>query len=219
MNHEEWLQARKNGIGTSDAACILGLNPWKSNVALWEEKTGRRQPENLDGKPVVVYGKNAEAPLRDLFILDFPQYQMNYSEFGMIANLPGHPWLFATLDGDLTEISTNRKGVYEGKTTEIMRATQWAEWNGKLPQHYYCQLLHQLLATQYDFAVLKAQIKEHAYNTQNEPAATKIYIRHYTIELSDDGVKEGMEIMLEKECAFWECVQKDTPPPLILPPL
>ena len=31
---EEWLKARTL-IGGSDAACILGKNPWKSNVELW----------------------------------------------------------------------------------------------------------------------------------------------------------------------------------------
>ena len=40
MNREEWLQARRRGIGGSDAAAVLGLSPWKSNVRLWEEKTG-----------------------------------------------------------------------------------------------------------------------------------------------------------------------------------
>ena len=31
MTREEWLEERKNGIGGSDAATILGLNPYKSN--------------------------------------------------------------------------------------------------------------------------------------------------------------------------------------------
>ena len=41
-NREEWLNARKKGIGGSDAACIIGLNKYKSNVRLWDEKTGGR---------------------------------------------------------------------------------------------------------------------------------------------------------------------------------
>ncbi len=43
MNKEEWLEERKNGIGGSDAATILGLNPYKTNIDLWEEKTGRKE--------------------------------------------------------------------------------------------------------------------------------------------------------------------------------
>ena len=39
-SREEWLQGRKNHIGGSDAAACVGLNPYKDNVQLWEEKVG-----------------------------------------------------------------------------------------------------------------------------------------------------------------------------------
>ena len=39
-NREEWLKERKKGIGASEASCIIGVNPWKTNVELWQEKTG-----------------------------------------------------------------------------------------------------------------------------------------------------------------------------------
>ena len=41
-DHGEWLQARSYGIGGSDASAILGMNPYKTNIELFEEKTGRR---------------------------------------------------------------------------------------------------------------------------------------------------------------------------------
>ena len=224
MTRDEWLAARKNGIGASDAACILGLNPWKSNVQLWEEKTGRRQAEDIGGKAAVQYGKAAEAHLRELFKLDFPQYVVDYDEYGMIANRPDEPWLFATLDGDLTDvllstpeqIITKLKGVLEIKTTEIMRPTQWAEWNGGVPEHYYCQLLHQLLATGYTFAILKAQIRFREYGS-SAPDALKVTTRHYYLTIDDDGVQDDMAHLLEAEKAFWACVQSGQRPPALLP--
>ena len=39
MTEKEWLEARKSGIGGSDAATILGLNPYKTN------KYGKRKQE------------------------------------------------------------------------------------------------------------------------------------------------------------------------------
>lgn len=40
-NREEWLAMRlKVGIGGSEAGCVLGLNPWKSNLDLYREKIG-----------------------------------------------------------------------------------------------------------------------------------------------------------------------------------
>ena len=40
--HEAWLQERKYGLGASDAGAVLGVNHWKTNYQLWEEKTGRK---------------------------------------------------------------------------------------------------------------------------------------------------------------------------------
>ena len=45
MDRNEWLEYRKRGIGGSDAAAVAGLNPWKSPMAVWLEKTGRVEPE------------------------------------------------------------------------------------------------------------------------------------------------------------------------------
>jgi len=40
MPREQWLELRRQGIGGSDAAAILGMNPWKSPMDVWLEKTG-----------------------------------------------------------------------------------------------------------------------------------------------------------------------------------
>ena len=37
MSKEQWLEARKCGIGGSDAASVLGLNPYKSSVIIYME--------------------------------------------------------------------------------------------------------------------------------------------------------------------------------------
>lgn len=158
-NRKEWLKARQKGIGGSDAASVLGISPWKTNVQLWEEKTGITEPEDISEKEVVRFGKESEAAIRRLFQLDFPEYQVSYDEFGMIANESDCPFIFATLDGELTDTS-KRKGILEVKTTEIRRSSDWKKWNGQIPDYYYAQIVHQLLATGYDFAILKARIRE-----------------------------------------------------------
>ena len=209
QNRESWLSARCKGIGGSDAAAAVGLSPYKSNAQLWEEKTGRRHPKDISDDSHVKYGKEAEKYLRELFKLDFPQYQVGYDEFGMISNNSDLPFAFATLDGDLTG-QAGRRGILEIKTTEIMRSSQWAEWDGQVPQHYYIQVLHQLLATGYDFAILKAQIK-YIGRDGSQCAA----IRHYPIERAD--VLDDMKWLAEREKAFWQCVEQDKCPALILP--
>lgn len=41
MSRTEWLKERTKGIGGSDVATVLGLNPYKTPLELWEEKTGK----------------------------------------------------------------------------------------------------------------------------------------------------------------------------------
>lgn len=39
-DREEWLQVRKSGIGSSEVATIVGLNPWETPYQLWRRKVG-----------------------------------------------------------------------------------------------------------------------------------------------------------------------------------
>ena len=41
MERDAGLQERSKGIGGSDVATVLGLNPYKTPLSLWEEKTGK----------------------------------------------------------------------------------------------------------------------------------------------------------------------------------
>ena len=74
---KEWLKARTK-IGGSDASAIVGMNPYKSNVELWKEKAYGIEPVDISDKPYVKYGTEAEPLLRELFKLDYPEYQVCY---------------------------------------------------------------------------------------------------------------------------------------------
>ncbi len=41
LSRKSWLNVRKQGIGSSDAAAAVGLNPYLSPLELWMIKTGR----------------------------------------------------------------------------------------------------------------------------------------------------------------------------------
>ena len=203
----QWLKARRRGLGGSDAGAVIGMNKYKNNVQLWEEKTGLVIPEDISDKPAVIFGKTAEAPLRELFKLDFPQYKVEYHEFYMFFS-DEYPFLFATLDGELTD-ERGRRGILEIKTTTIQNKNQWDEWEGCVPQSYYIQLLHQLAATGWDYAILKAYIR---YYKDGE---LKVSIRHYRTERSE--VQNDIDYLVDKEVSFWRCVMTKTRPALILP--
>ena len=41
MPRESWLDVRRRGIGSSDAAAAVGLSPYQSQLELWMHKTGK----------------------------------------------------------------------------------------------------------------------------------------------------------------------------------
>lgn len=49
-DREAWLQARAGRIGGSDASAILGMNPYRTNIELWQIKTGQLVPEDISEK-------------------------------------------------------------------------------------------------------------------------------------------------------------------------
>lgn len=205
-SREEWLQNRKR-IGGSDASAILGRNPYKTNIELWQEKTGRTVPEDISDKPYVKYGIAAEEHLRALFALDHPEYTVCYEENNIWIN-DRMPWAHASLDGWLID-KEGRKGIWECKTTNILQSMQKEKWKQQIPDNYYVQVLHYLMVTEFDFAVLKAQLK---YDFGGD-----IYLqtRHYPIERSE--VQEDIDYLVQKEVEFWEYVKSDKVPPLELP--
>jgi len=208
-NNDEWHRERRKGIGGSEASAILGLNPYMTNVQLWRYKTGREVPEDISNKPYVKYGHDAEGPLRELFSLDYPQFEVTYGgAFDMVRN-EKHPFIFATLDGRLKERDTGRLGVYEGKTTEILKSMTYEKWKDQVPDNYYVQCLHQLLATGWDFAVLNAQLKR-TYGKD-----VRADVRRFFIERAE--VQDDLDYLLEQELKFWEYVESDREPPLVLP--
>lgn len=206
-NEQEWLNGRMNGIGGSDASAVIGMNPYKTNIELFEEKTGRRIPEDISEKPYVIYGKKAEEHIRELFKLDYPEYHVEHHEYRILQSIR-YPFMQASLDGELTD-PEGRRGVLEIKTTNILQSMQYEKWKDRIPDNYYIQVLHYLLVTGWQFVVLRAHL-----NTEwgGEKRTT---VKHYFIERAD--VEVDLQMLQEEEQKFWRYVESGRKPPLILP--
>ena len=205
-NRKEWLKNRKK-IGGSDAAAIIGQNPYKSNVELWKEKTGQIIPEDISEKPYVKYGTEAEDFLRELFKLDYPEYKVEYAENNSFEN-ECFPFAQASLDGWLYD-EDGRLGILEIKTTNIMQSQQKEKWKDRIPDNYYCQVLHYMAVLEADFVILKAQLKYDFADT------VYLQTRHYRIERED--VADDIAYLMRKEKEFWEKVETGSRPALLLP--
>lgn len=206
-DHASWLKARTYGIGGSDASAIVRKNPYKTNIDLFEEKIGRKLPEDISDKPYVRFGTMAEPHIRALFALQYPEYKVFYHE-NRILRSKAYPFLQASLDGEL-EDEEGRKGILEIKTTNILQSMQYEKWKDRIPDNYYIQALHYLLVTGYDFVFLRAYIMSEWGNKK------RTTIEDYTIERSE--VEEDLKFLLAEEQKFWKYVESGRKPPLLLP--
>lgn len=205
-NSSEWFEFRKTGLGGSDAAAVLGLSPYKTNVEVWEEKVGLRVPEDISSSPNVRYGKAAEEPLVKLFALDFPTLKVRVNKNVVYRR----GFMFASLDAELTDTETKALGFYEGKTTEIHSAAALEKWDRRIPDYYYTQILHYFVVTGRSFAWCKAQIKQCGLNGE-----TELVTRHYKYQRRE--LLGDLKYLYVKEKEFWGYVERKERPPLLLP--
>ena len=205
-NTPEWYAFRKTGVGGSDAAAILGLSPWRTNVDVWEEKVGIKVPDDISRNAAVEYGIAAEDPLVKLFALDFPEYDVKIDKSVVYRR----GFMFASLDAELLDKETQELGILEIKTTEPRSAVALEKWDRAVPEYYYVQVLHQLIVTGREYAFLKAQIKKIGGN-----GLPRIQTEHYPYLRGD--LREDMRYLYLEEKKFWGYVERNERPPLLLP--
>ena len=205
---DEWRSRRTSYIGGSDAGVIIGANKWKNNVELWEEKVGIKKPADLSKNPLVTYGKEAEKHLRELFKLDFPEYSVGYEDNNMWLN-ERYPFAHASLDGWITD-KDGHYGILEIKTATINSKAHGEEWKNGIPQSYYAQILHYLMVTEFDFAIVKAQLK-YDFDGEMLYVATK----HYRIDRAE--IEDEISFLEEEERKFAQYIKDGIRPSLNLP--
>ena len=93
----------------------------------------------------------------------------------------------------------------EVQTSTPQSKADWDKWNEQIPQAYMIQLLHQQLASGYEFADLMALL----INSEGD-----FVVRTYHFERAD--YEEDLKWLLEKETEFWQSVQSKTLPPMTI---
>lgn len=127
----EWHEARKEGIGGSDIASILGVSPWKSAYTLWHEKAGLLEPDQPEN-PLLEWGHRLEPVVADKFAENHPQYAI--SKAGTWRNIE-RPWQMANPDRLLYPNTDAPASLLEVKT-----AMYSSNWEDGVPAHYEAQV-------------------------------------------------------------------------------
>ncbi len=137
QDRKKWLALRNSGIGGSDAAVILNMNPWKSAFQLWSEKTGQVDPEDLSDNERVYWG----TVLEDAVAKRFEELTgKKVRRCGMMQDNV-RPYLLASVD----RLVIGEEAGLECKTTSAYNKDLWEGDN--IPDAYYIQCQHYMMVT------------------------------------------------------------------------
>lgn len=140
MSHEEWLAARRKGIGGSDAAAIAGLNKWKSPVAVYLEKIGQAPEENVSSE-AAYWG----TVLEDVVAQEFSKRTgLKVRRRNAILQHPEHSFMLANVD----RLIVGEKAGLECKTASEYLKEEWKD--DEVPAQYLIQCQHYMAVTGYD---------------------------------------------------------------------
>lgn len=132
----EWLDARRTGIGSSDASAVAGLNEWASPLSVWLDK--------LDGNPLsdrdneaMEFGRELEPVVANAFAR---RTDRKLRRIGLVRSLEW-PWMLASCDRAVV----GEPALVECKTTAWYRGREWDD--DEIPDHAVIQAHHQLAVT------------------------------------------------------------------------
>ncbi len=194
LDRDEWLDVRRRGIGSSDAAAAVGLNPYQSSLELWMQKTGRAHllpgDDPNDEESPMYWGHILES------IVAAHYTKRTGRQVRKINAVLQHPdsdksWMLANIDREV--IGCEEVQILECKTAGINGARLWKDG---VPEYVQLQVMHQLAVT----------------GKQAADVAVLLGGQHLEIHrITRDEAMIRNLIQLERD--FWQFVETDTPPP------
>ncbi|EXB72668.1 lambda-exonuclease family protein [Acinetobacter sp. 230853] len=190
--YQDWLEVRKQGIGSSDAATACGLNPYMSMLELWLIKTGRQIQSIEDessGVAPLYWGKQLEPLVAEYYSM---HTNNKVRRVNAVLQHPDPDKHFMLANLDYSVVGSDEVQILECKTAGEHGAKLWRDG---VPLYVLCQGQHQLAVTGKQAAHVCVLLCGHE---------TKIF----KVTRSESVI----EHIINAERYFWECVEKDTPP-------
>ena len=192
LSREDWLQFRKQGIGSSDAAAACGIHPYLSMLELWMIKTGRMESsidQSIEGYSPLYWGNTLE-PMVAKYYQEHTGNKVRRVNAILQHPDPDKAFMLANLDYAIT-------GCTEAQILECKTAGEHGAklWKHGVPLYVTCQVQHQLAVTGKQAAHICVLLCGHE---------AKIY----KVERDE----RLIESIIEHERLFWQYVETDTPP-------
>ena len=183
---EEWVQRRKEAIGGSDAAAVIGMSPYKSPYELWAEKRG--MIEGFTGNTTTRVGQYLEDLVATMWSEETGKKVRRKN--AMLKN-DLYPFAHANLD----RVVVGEDAFLEIKTTNSVPIMRAIRKSTEFPEAYYAQVVHYMAVT----GMKKAYL------------AVLVNCRElYTYELERDEAE--IAALMDAERIFWSHVTNGTAP-------
>ena len=192
----EWLEYRREGLGGSDAAAVLGISPFRTARDLYYDKLNIVTADDQENWVALEVGTLLEPLVAQIFA---KKTGLKVYQRKCMFQHPLYPWMLADLDY-LVELPDGKTAILEIKTTNYNARDKWW-YNGEeiVPVYYESQGRHYMAVMNLDrvyFCCLYG-------NSEDE-----VLIRH----IDRDMAYEMELIALEQD--FWENrVLAKSPPP------
>lgn len=186
-----FLKARKNGIGGSDIAAILGVSKFKTAVDVYLAKTNPNPQE--DNAEHLYWGHALEAPIARRFAQETGlEIMLNPP----ITQHSEYEWAIGNADG-LILSAGKIDGILEIKTSSAYNTREWgAENSDEVPMAYIAQVQWYMGIFDVAYSYLAVLIGGNQY-------------KHYRLERD----QELIELLLSRAADFWQNhVQAGVPP-------
>lgn len=196
-NRESWLNWRHKGLGSSDAAVIMGVSRFKLYEQLLIEKATGFTGEDQSNAYIKDRGNKIEVQVRE-----YLEKKYNQPLAAMNCYMTHFPFLKASLDC----ATPDRKTIFEIKLLSVfnpdkpnLEAAGYKKWvaagvQNKVPDDYYPQIQHQLMITGADKCVFVGykEVKGDLVVTEDKLAI---------VSVKPD--KEYISQLIRKEFEFW----------------
>ena len=136
ISKEEWVELRRSGIGGSDAAAVVGLNPYSSAYSVYHEKLGLVSP--FEGNDKTRLGNDLEEYVAKRFEEESGKKVRRLN--AMLQSIE-HPFMIADVD----RMVVGENAGLECKTTANFEGYKFHE--GEFPAHWVCQCYHYMAVT------------------------------------------------------------------------
>lgn len=193
-NSPEWHAARRDGIGASEIAAVVGLSPFESAFSLWHRKAG-----NLPGpdpaNPLFYWGHALEPLVAARFAELHPEWP-HVIQVGTYRHAE-REWQFANVDRELWPLRmSDQRSLLEIKTTRY--GDNWGPTGSdEIPVHVRCQVMQQMDVFSAPYAWVAVLIGGNDY-------------REYKIPFDETDAAA----LREAGAAFWASLQTDDEPPI-----